>query len=109
MCDCVDHILDQMICEHNTMTLNIFKNFNYDSLPVIPGANFVKYMEEVKRNNNINLLAKIPTSVSRDIFYGDRNHNIFGDYIILIAYEDTLYKVYPNDVLEKILCLNNLK
>lgn len=77
----------------------LLRTLQLDSLPIIRAKDVLDDEEE----KEITLLASIPTSESKDVFYFDSNDNVYGPYIILMGHEEVLYKLYPNQVLENFI------
>lgn len=105
MCECIDRIVDPTMCHHNAKN-NLFRNLkkNLHTLPFVSAAELLDYIRDNKESEIIiNLLLYISTSESRDFFYADTWDNIPCEYIILMEYEETIYKLYPNQKLEKII------
>ena len=113
MCDCIDSIVDPNVCQHTSKfwtKSNLFRNLNLDTLPRITAKDLLANIKDVAKNNNekviLHLWHKIPTSESKDFFYADSSDNVLCEYILLMEFEQTLYKLYPNREFESLIVKN---
>lgn len=107
MCDCIDSIVDRAICHHNPID-DALNKLKINTLPIIKSNDLFENIKDMIDANNdeiitINLYSYIPTNKSKDVFYRSTRDNIPCDYVFLIEYDKTLYKLYPNDEMERLI------
>lgn len=111
MCDCIDSKVDPKVCQHiSTIKAKVLQMLNLDLVPHITAKDLFTNISDINNNENkeivIDLWNIIDTKYSKDFFYADPSDNIPCDYIILMVFENTFYKLYLNRKFEKLIMKN---
>ena len=104
MCECIDSFIDPAVCRHYVKKSDILSNVKLETLPSIRAKDLLENVKNMIDDEDIIIIDLWNKISTKDIlFYADPSDNMYCEYVIIMAFHDTLYKLLPNRELEMMI------